>query len=471
MELPQGAFFMSKTTDFSKTIYALATALGTGSIAVIRLSGPDAINICAHIFRGKNLHLVESNTVHFGKIAGADREYDQVLVSVFRAPHSYTGENYIEISCHANLFIVDDILHILSMQGAYAAQPGEFTLRSFLNGKRDLAQSEAVASIIQAKSRAGVRNSIAQLNGELSTTIWSIKKKMIDILSLLEIDLDFNEENLNVVSPEELILNLMDIEKEISLLTASYNYAHLLKDGIRLAIVGEPNTGKSTLLNQLLGENRAITSHIPGTTRDTIHESLIIRDILFTLVDTAGLRETGNKLETEGIKRTRVQIKSSDLVLLLVDGSKKLTEKSRQLIKKTIDEVKGQTILIMNKDDLGINKLSRKFLNSLKKPLVSLSAKMGTGIDELKEKIISEVATGMERFTEQMIITSERQFNILCRVKKDLLAAKDLLEKKGGFEFVAIDLRQALDALGAISGETVTDDILNNIFANFCIGK
>jgi tRNA modification GTPase len=470
-ELPQGAFFMSKTTDFTKTIYALATALGTGSIAVIRLSGPDAITIASRIFKGKDLQKVKSNTIHFGKIEGDDRAYDQVLISVFRMPQSYTGENYVEISCHANLFIVDDIMRIISKQGALAARPGEFTLRSFLNGKRDLTQAEAVASIIEAKSRTGVKNSMAQLNGKLSKEIHSLKQNLIDIISLMEIDLDFSEEELDVVSAKEIIEKLIKVDAKISHLVESFNYARLLKDGINLVIVGETNAGKSTLLNQLLGENRVITSHIPGTTRDTIHESLLIRDVLFNLVDTAGLRKTGNKIESEGIKRTREQIDRSDLVLLLIDASKRLNESSMQLIRKTIDEIKGQTILIANKKDLGLNKISQTFLSSFAKPLVSISAKSGTGINDLKEVILHEVSVGIERYAEQMIITSERQFNILKRVRDHLFAARDLLEKKGGFEFAVVDLRQALDDLGEISGETATDDILNNIFANFCIGK
>jgi len=462
---------MSKSTDFSKTIYALATALGTGSIAVIRVSGPDTILIVSRIFRGKNLEQVESNTIHFGKIAGSDRSYDQVMVSVFRAPHSYTGENYIEISSHANLFVVDDIMRILSEQGAVAAGPGEFTLRSFLNGKQDLAQAEAVASLIQAKSRTGAKNSLAQLNGELSNKIWAIRNNLIDIIGLMEIDLDFSEEELEVVSGEALRSRLKEIETSVSGLIDSFNYGRLIKDGINLAIIGETNVGKSTLLNQLLGENRAITSHIPGTTRDTIQEALIIRDILFNLVDTAGLRETGNRIESEGIKRTRKQIDRSDLILLVVDGSRKLSERSLNVIKQTIGVIKGKTILVSNKQDLGQHGQTQNFLRKLGLPLVSVSARQGDGIGRLKENIFQVVSAGMDFFADQLIITSERQFDILRRVRKNLSAAVKLLRNQGGFEFAALDLRQALENLGQISGETATDDILNHIFEKFCIGK
>ena len=288
---------------------------------------------------------------------------------------------------------------------------------------------------------------------------------------MIEIDLDFNEEDLSVVSADEIIGQLAAVETEITRLTDSFNYARLLKDGINLAIIGETNAGKSTLLNQLLGENRAITSHIPGTTRDTIHESLLIRDILFNLVDTAGLRETDNKIESEGIKRTYAQIQRADLVLFMVDASKRLSEKSKNLIRQTLNEISGHTILVLNKKDLGQLKINRTYLNALDKTCVSLSAKDGAGLDELEQAILAAVNVDSEFFSEQLIITSERQFNILRRVQAHLQTARSLLINKGGFEFAALDLRQALDDLGQISGETVTDDILNTIFANFCIGK
>jgi tRNA modification GTPase len=469
--LPMGAFFMNKTTDFSKTIVALATALGSGSIAVIRMSGPDAIVITNRVFRGKNLEEVPANTIHYGRIVDGNREFDQVMVSVFHSPMSYTGENYIEISCHANPFIVDDIIDVLMNYGAEAAKPGEYTLRAFLNGKLDLSQAEAVAGIIQAKSRKGIKNSLEQLNGHLTSRILEVRQQLIDILGLMEIDLDFSEEEIQIIPNDQIVSRLIKIKDDLKTLKSSYNYAKLLEGGIHLAIIGEPNAGKSTLLNQLLGENRAITSHVPGTTRDTIHENIIINDVLIKLVDTAGLRKTKDYLESEGIKRTKSQASQADIVLLMVDASKSMSENYFDLIQESIGWIKGQVLLVANKIDKALNGDTKKKLLSLNKPLVLISAICGEGLIQLEKTIIAQVSAGFEKYADDLIITSKRQSEVMEKTTVHLQDACRVLEKNGGFEFAAVDLRQALDVLGEITGETVTDDILNNIFANFCIGK
>lgn len=462
---------MKKITDFSRTIVALATALGSGSIAVIRMSGPDAIVIINRVFKGKNLETVPANTIHYGRIVDGDREFDQVMVSVFHSPFSYTGENYIEISCHANPFIVDDIIGVLMDYGAQAAKSGEYTLRAFLNGKLDLSQAEAVAGIIQAKSRVGIKNSLEQLNGHLASRILGVRQELIDILGLMEIDLDFSEEEIEIIPNDQIISRLLKIEKALQALKSSYNYAKLLEGGIHLTIIGEPNAGKSTLLNQLLGENRAITSHIPGTTRDTIHENIVINDVLIKLVDTAGLRNTKNKIESEGIKRTKSQASLADIVLLVIDANSIISEKSFILIKESIGWIKGQVLLIANKIDKGLNENTGKKLRSLNKPLISISAKRGEGLEQLKDAIVEQVSAGFEKYADDLIITSKRQSEVMEKTTVHIKDALRVLDKNGGFEFAAVDLRQALDVLGEITGETVTDDILNNIFANFCIGK
>ena len=462
---------MNKITDFSRTIIALATALGSGSIAVIRMSGPKAIDIADTVFRGKELRSVPANTVHFGRIVDADREFDHVLVSVFHAPNSYTGENYIEISCHANPYIVDDIMAVLMDHGAQAAMAGEFTLRAFLNGKMDLSQAEAVAGIIKAKSRFGIKNSLNQLNGKLTAESLNIRKELIDIIGLLEIDLDFSEENIEIATKSDLVSKLIKIEKRLTELKSSYNYAKLLEGGILLTIIGEPNVGKSTLLNQLLGENRAITSHIPGTTRDTIHENLVINDILFKLIDTAGLRKAKDELETEGIKRAKSQVSMADMVLLVVDSSEKISDTSWKLIKETFEEIRAQIVIVANKKDLGINLLTYKKLLSLDESTVKISAKTGSGLKELEAEIMKKLSHGYDKFSDDLIITSKRQIEVMKKTRGYIHSARLLLEKEVGFEFVTIDIRQALNVLGEITGETATDDILNNIFANFCIGK
>ena len=462
---------MNKITDFSRTIVALATALGSGSIAVIRMSGQDAIEIINKIFPGKNLEKVQANTIHYGKILDRDREFDHVMVSVFHSPHSYTGENYIEISCHANPFIIDDIIGVLMNYGAKPARSGEFTLRAFLNGKLDLSQAKAVAGIIQAKSRVGIKNSLEQLNGRLTSRIMQLRQQLIDIIALMEIDLDFSEEEIEIIQNAQLIARLHKIEKDLKDLGATNNYAKLLEGGIQLAIIGEPNVGKSTLLNQLLGENRAITSHIPGTTRDTLHENIVINDVVIKLVDTAGLRKTRDELESEGIKRTKSQAAQADIVLVVVDTSIPISDDSLSLIKKSLGWIKGQVLLVANKMDIGLSEGNQKKLSSLNKPLISISAITGEGLTQLEKSIVEQVSRGFEKYSDDLIITSRRQTEVLKKTTNHLLEASSVLENDGGFEFAVVDIRQALNVLGEITGETVTEDILNNIFENFCIGK
>lgn len=462
---------MNKIIDFSRTIVALATALGSGSIAVIRVSGPKAILIINRVFQGKNLEKVPPNTIHFGRIMDGNRQFDQVMVSVFHSPHSYTGEDYAEISCHANPYIVNDIIEILINHGAKPAKPGEYTLRAFLNGKLDLSQAEAVASIIQAKSRSGIKNSLDQLNGKLSTCISQVKQQLVDIIGLMEIDLDFSEEDVEIVSKIQMCSRLQKIENDLKNLILSYNYAKLLDNGIHLAIIGEPNSGKSTLLNQLLGESRAITSHIPGTTRDTIHENIVINDVLIKLVDTAGLRKTKDKLESEGIKRTKSQALKADLVLIVIDVSKSLSEDSVNLLKESFEWIKGQVLLVANKIDKGVNRKTKEKLVLLGTTLVEISALNGDGLKALEKAIVDQVSSGFEKYAEEPIITSRRQKEVIERTTNHLIEARHVLENDGGFEFASVDIRQALDVLGEITGETITDDILNNIFTNFCIGK
>lgn len=462
---------MDKITDLSKTIIALATTPGTGSISIIRISGPQSIQITNGVFKGKNLTSVQPNTIHYGKIVKGGKIFDQVLVSVFHAPRSYSGEDYIEISCHANPYIVSDIMDILIEAGAHSARPGEFTLRAFLNGKIDLSQAEAVAGIIKAKSRVGLTNALEQLKGSLTGRILSLKDELIEIIGLMEMDLDFSEEDLKVAPSKELSERLGRIMLEFRQLAASFNYAKLLEGGIHLTIIGEPNVGKSTLLNQLLGEERAITSEIPGTTRDTIHENVVIHDVLFRLVDTAGLRTTHDELEREGIKRARSQVSLSDLVLLVVDTSKELSDTSWNLVAESVDWIMADIILVANKTDLGKSAQTLERLSSLKKPLVEISAKNAKGIKDLEKSIIDQISEDFEQHLDDLIITSKRQKEVLEKTAGFLETAILNLKNNLGYEFTSIDLRQAINILGEISGETVTDDILNKIFSNFCIGK
>jgi tRNA modification GTPase len=461
---------MSKITDFSKTIVALATAIGTGSIAVVRVSGSRAISIVDQIFQGKNLIDAGGNTIHFGKIKNGDFEIDQVIVSLFRSPHSYTGEDVIEISCHANPLIVQEIVEILLSNGAHHATPGEFTLRAFLNGKIDLAQAEAVSDVISAKTKRGLQNSIGQLEGSLTGYLSAIKQKLIEILGLLEIDLDFSEEDLDVVSAEEIKKGIGQIQEKLEKLTNTFNYGKMFNSAINLVIAGEPNVGKSTLMNYLLGENRAITSHQPGTTRDTIHENVVIDHTFFKLIDTAGLRNTDDIIETAGIERTRQQIATADIILYVLDASKsKISPKD--IVDRIYQAQKSKYILVANKTDLGISDKIKALKEKTEAPVVYISAITGDGINNLKDEIIKKVSIYQGKAGDEIVITGSRHKKILDQTKKYLENATNALNIKEGFEFVSVDIREALDSLGEITGETATDDILNQIFQSFCIGK
>jgi tRNA modification GTPase len=462
---------MNKLTDFSKTIIALATALGAGSIAVIRVSGRDAITLVNSIFQGADLRKATANTIHFGRIAENKNEIDQVLVSVFRAPQSYTGEDYVEISCHANPFIVDEVIELLIRNGATLARNGEFTLRAFLNGKIDLLQAEAVAGIIDAKSRKGMHNNLLLLEGSLSKKIFKIHEKLIDILSNLELDLDFSEEEINGISPAQVEKNISSLIPVIDKLISGYNYGKLLNSGLNVTIIGKPNVGKSTLMNALLGEDRAITSPTPGTTRDTISESFVLDQLSLKLIDTAGLRTTANNIEAEGMRRTESQISVSDMILFMIDISKNCPESEMELVERIINQYNARPILVGNKMDLGQNSKTKEEMENLRLPFVVISAKLQTNMEGLKEEIKKIVSEDYEKTNDESVISNLRHKNILEKVKGSLLNATECARDKKGYEFVALDVREALNTLGEITGETVTDDILNHIFSNFCIGK
>jgi tRNA modification GTPase len=462
---------MATPVDLNTTIVALATALGSGSIAVIRVSGTNALAIGNSIFKGKDLERAAANTIHFGRIEYKGKELDQVMVSVFRQPHAYTGENSLEISCHANPIVIDMIIEALLDNGAVAAKPGEFTLRAFLNGKMDLTQAEAVSMLIAARTKHATKNALNHLEGALAANIGKVKNSLIEILSLLELDLDFNEENSAIIEAKEINKQLITAHEDLAQLINSFNYARIFNSGLHLTIIGKPNSGKSTLLNVLLGENRAITSHIPGTTRDTISEEIIIENILFKIVDTAGLRETRDNLEQEGVRRTRTQIDLADLILLLIDQSIKMNNEDKRIINTILEKYEKKILVVRNKSDKIRNQQCIDYIKSLHLPCVEISAKNEQHIDLLKKKIVAYFQQQYGRYEEELVITSRRQSEALSKTVQALHQARTAHEQGAGNELVAIDLREALQAIGEISGETATDDILNNIFAKFCIGK
>ncbi len=450
-------------TQDEDTIVALATASGVGAISVIRLSGEKSIELVDKIFSGK-IKLVEAHThtIHYGKIFDSKNDLiDDVLVSVFKAPHSYTGENSIEISSHGSSLIVKKIIERLIEVGARLAEPGEFTKRAFLNGRIDLAQAEAVADIINSRTEASLRGARNQLDGLLSQKVNFLRNSLINSSSLIELELDFAEEDLEFVSLNKVMEQIEQIENEIDKLISTYNFGRIIKDGINVALVGKPNVGKSSLLNYLLKEKRAIVSEIPGTTRDIIREEVNIDGILFTLYDTAGIRETEDIIEKEGVNRSVETIKNSDVVIFLNDLQTGFSEKLYDKLKTFTNE--ERIIKVINKIDLDPNtKINCD---------VKISAKTGEGIDNLF-KVLKEKAIGSESYSEKSAIVSNlRHLNALKRSKQFLQNAKESIKEKLSGEFIAVDLRNAESALGEIIGRVTSDDILNNIFMKFCIGK
>ncbi|MDF1612033.1 tRNA uridine-5-carboxymethylaminomethyl(34) synthesis GTPase MnmE [Stygiobacter electus] len=445
------------------TIVALATASGVGAISVIRISGEKSIELVDEVFSGK-IKLVDAHThtIHYGKIIDSKNELiDDVLVSVFKAPHSYTGENSIEISSHGSSLIVKKIIERLIEVGARLAEPGEFTKRAFLNGRIDLAQAEAVADIINSRTEASLRGARNQLDGLLSQKVNFLRNSLINSSSLIELELDFAEEDLEFVSLNKVMNQLQEIEFEIDKLISTYNFGRIIKDGINVALVGKPNVGKSSLLNYLLKEKRAIVSEIPGTTRDIIREEVNIDGILFTLYDTAGIRETEDVIEKEGVNRSVETIKNSDVVIFLNDVQSGFSNKLFEKLKTYTNE--DRIIKVVNKIDLDPNtKINCE---------VKISAKTGEGIDTLF-KVLKEKAIGSETYSEKSAIVSNiRHLDALKRAKQFLENAKESIKEKLSGEFIAVDLRNAESALGEIIGRVTSDDILNNIFMKFCIGK
>lgn len=445
------------------TICARATAVGIGAIAVIRVSGPEAISIVSKCF-SKSLSSVDSHTVHFG-ILKSDNGFaiDEVLVTVFHHGKSFTGEESIEISCHGSPYVQQQILDALVSSGCRMANPGEFTQRAFLNGKMDLSQAEAVADLIAAQSKKAHRIALNQLKGNLSSDLKVLREELISFASLIELELDFSEEDVEFADRSQLKELVSKVLETVNKLSSSFALGNALKSGVPVAIVGAPNTGKSTLLNQLLGEDRAIVSDEAGTTRDVIEETLNIDGILFRLIDTAGIRETNQNIEAMGIERSQQKIKEASIVLCLADASDEnnLSETQRWSGELTKTHPDKEIILLSNKSDLLKNDV---------KEGISLSAKEGIGIDALKSEMVKAVVGEMD-LENDTIIANARHYDALIKTAEALEKANTGLHDGTTGDFIAMDIRQAMFHLGSITGDISTDDLLGNIFSKFCIGK
>ena len=456
--------------DKNDTIAAIATPVGEGGISVIRVSGPGAFAVTGKIFNGKlPIGRALSHTIHHGKIVHpVEGLIDEVLVSVYKKPHSYTGEDVVEISCHGGFFVSKKILETVIDSGARLADPGEFTQRSFLNGKMDLMQAEAVADLIHSKTALAHKASIEQLGGALSSSVKAMRQKLIDLCSLLELELDFSEEGIELANAERVSSIFDDTITELKSLVDSFQFGKIVRDGCKVVLAGYPNAGKSSLLNVLLKANRVIVSETPGTTRDVIEETIVVDGIAFRLVDTAGLRETEDLIEQEGVKRSMDEIGSADIILLLLDSAQPKLQ-SHHTIDELVDRYGDKTLVVLNKIDI---KHPHFELNSFSKmESISISCIEGTGIRELLAKVVHRVARNYDSNSSSVKIQSERHRDLLIKTMQRVISAQSTHRNGMSGEFIAVDLHSALNYLGEIIGLTTPEDVLNNIFSRFCIGK
>jgi tRNA modification GTPase len=457
------------------TIVALATPAGSGAIAIIRLSGPEAIPIASSIFRSvssKKLEAQATHTVHLGHILDGERVIDEVLASIFKDPQSYTGEDVVEFSCHGSNYIQQEIIQLALRKGCRMAQAGEFTLRAFLNGKMDLSQAEAVADLIASDSEASHQLAIQQMRGGFSSEIKKLREELLNFASLIELELDFAEEDVEFANRDEFQKLIGRIRTVLKRLIDSFATGNVLKHGIPVAIVGEPNVGKSTLLNALLNEERAIVSDIAGTTRDTIEDEITIGGIAFRFIDTAGIRETTDTIEGLGIQKTFQKMEQAQVVILMLSAQKFLENALE--IQVEIEKVKNKfpqktLVIIANKvDTLPAEEIS--ILKSQFSNLLLLSAKTGEGVETLKNTLLNFVNTGALRNNET-IVTNTRHYDALLKALEEIQKVQQGIDSGLSGDLLAIDIRQALYHFGEITGEITNDDLLGNIFANFCIGK
>lgn len=460
------------------TIVALATPPGAGAIAVIRVSGLRSILLCAQIFNsvsGKDLTLQKSHTIHLGHIIDGERIIDEVLVSIFKGSNSYTGEPTVEISCHGSSYIQQEIIQLLLRVGCRAAKAGEFTLRSFMNGKMDLSQAEAVADLIASDNEAAHQIAMQQMRGGFSNEIAQLRQELLDFASLIELELDFSEEDVEFADRAQFKELIIRITKVLKRLIDSFATGNVIKNGIPVAIVGEPNVGKSTLLNALLNEERAIVSDIAGTTRDTIEDELNIGGIGFRFIDTAGIRETLDVIEGMGIKKTFEKISQSSVTIYLFAATD--TQKPSFNIEDLtleIEKIKNKfpmkpLIIVANKVDQ-LNKTEINNLQSKVANLHLLSAKKNIGVDTLKMKLLDFVNTGVLR-TDETIVTNSRHYDALLKALEEIEKVQYGLDTDLSGDLMAVDIREALYHFGEITGQVTNDELLGNIFANFCIGK
>jgi len=457
------------------TICAIATPPGMGAIAIVRISGENSLNILLKIFKATTKKLtaesIQSHHLYFGEIRENEIILDEVLVSYFKAPHSYTGEDAVEISCHGSEYIQQKLVELLILKGARMARPGEFTMRAFLNGKMDLSQAEAVADLIASESISAHQMAIRQMRGGFSEKISELRKKLVDFTSLIELELDFSEEDVEFADRSHFINLINELKQELTHLKESFKLGNVLKKGIPVAIIGKPNAGKSTLLNAILNEEKALVSEIPGTTRDAIEDTIAIEGYTFRFIDTAGLRQSEDQIETMGIERTYDKIKQAALILYVCDLSKVNKTSMAELLeefKTYISDHNKHFILVANKIDK-LKEIPSHLKELLELETVFVSAKRKENIHLLAETLVNHVIK--DSITDDILVNNSRHFEAISHALESILSVEKGFHNQVPTDLIAIDIRQALYYLGSITGEVTTDEILGNIFGKFCIGK
>lgn len=459
---------MNKLTGWDDTIVALSTPPGVGAIAVIRLSGTKAIPIANQLFHSKDLSSQPTHTLHVGMLKANEQSIDEVVVSLFKGPHSYTGEDVVEISCHGSPYVQQQVIKVCIEKGARLAKAGEFTQRAFLNGRLDLAQAEAVADLIASNTEASQRTALQTIRGGFSGALKELRERLIRFSALIELELDFSQEDVEFADRKNFYDLINELTDSTRVLIDSFRLGNVIRNGVSIAIIGKPNTGKSTLLNALLNEDRAIVSEIAGTTRDTIEEVINIDGILFRLIDTAGIRQhTSDIIESAGVERSLEKMKNADLVIYLFD----MSESTKYEVRSSIDEFSSDSVkflLVGNKLDKagkGLQKISAEHPAA-----IFISAKEGENLDLLKKKMVEKVIQGTIH-AENTIVTNARHYHALMEVEKSLQDIKTGLDNKLTGDLLSADIRKCLHYLGEITGEITNEDQLDYIFSKFCIGK
>jgi tRNA modification GTPase TrmE len=456
------------------TIAAISTAPGEGGIGIIRISGSEALKILDKLFKsakGKDTQSFNTYTIRYGYIKDLKdgNVIDEVLVSYMRAPYTYTREDIVEINCHGGTVPVRRILEAVLNAGARLAEPGEFTKRAFLNGRIDLSQAEAVIDMIRSKTDVSMNAALQQLEGRLSERLRSVKDRLLDIMSHIEASIDFPEEGVDEVIYDELAGECSRIIDFLGGMIKSAETGKILREGLNTVIIGKPNVGKSSLLNALLEENRAIVTDIPGTTRDIIEEYLNIRGIPINIIDTAGIRETNDEVERIGVERTKEYFNKADIIIFVLDSSDVFSDEDKRIFDLLNDK---KTIIIINKVDLP-QRLDRSVVESFgkDKKIIDISIKTGKGMEDIKDEIYDFVYSGQANYSSEVLVTNIRHKNLLGKAESSLQKALETLNDKLPLDFVSIDIKEALESIGQITGETVQDDIIDRIFSQFCIGK